>query len=60
MRSGRRLPEGGGASERPRVGSGEELVFESAPALWVSFPRQRSVSENIGGSTRSVATTGGP
>ena len=52
------------ASERARVGSDDDVpAFESAPASWRSFLRQRSVPERTG-PTRSasgtVVTTGGP
>ncbi|CAM9614990.1 unnamed protein product [Ectocarpus sp. 12 AP-2014] len=48
------LEGGEEASERPRVGSDDVPVFESAPAPWRSFFRQGSVSEKAG-PTRSVS-----
>ena len=55
--------EGEEASERPRVGSDDVPVFESAPASWTSFFGQRSVSE-MTEPARSISgklvTTGGP
>ncbi|CAN0174738.1 unnamed protein product [Ectocarpus sp. 4 AP-2014] len=58
-----KVHEGEEASASPRVGSDDVLVFESAPASWRSFFRQRSVSEKTG-PTRSISgavvTAGGP
>ena len=51
----KKIDEGGEeASERPRVGSDDVPVFESAPAAWGSFFRQGSVSE-MTGPTRSIS-----
>lgn len=44
------------SSERPRAGSDDVHVFESAPSSWRSFLRQRSVSEKTG-PTRSFSGT---
>ncbi|CAM9420392.1 unnamed protein product, partial [Hapterophycus canaliculatus] len=51
----KKVEQDGVLSERPRMGSDDPPVFESAPTSW-RFLRQRSVSEKTG-PTRSVSGT---